>query len=75
MGTTPEFQPHGAGITGLYQLEVKLLSRASAGDVGGGLGGSFGGGGLKAQYYANARLAGRPLVTRVRTTAVDRVLS
>lgn len=45
-----------------------LLSRVSTGD---GLvdlsGGSiFGGGGLTAQYYTNARLAGRPLVTRVR---------
>lgn len=56
-----------AGVTGLYELQVMLLSRVSSGDGLADLSGSstFGGGGLTAQYYTNARLAGRPLVTRV----------
>eukprot|EP00752_Nemacystus_decipiens_P001537 g1506.t1 len=55
------------GVTGLYELQVVLLSRVSTGDGLVDLSGSsiFGGGGLTAQYYTNARLAGRPLVTRI----------
>lgn len=54
-----------AGVAGLYELQVMLLSRASTVDELAGLSGTSGGGGLTARYYTNARLAGRPLVTRV----------
>ena len=69
MSTPPPPPPRctNTGAIGLYELQVRLLSRASTGDAGGGMSGSYGGGGLTAQYYSNARLAGRPLATRVRT--------
>eukprot|EP00903_Cladosiphon_okamuranus_P013586 g12653.t2 len=55
------------GVSGQYGLQVMLLSRVSTGDGLVDLSASptVGGGGLTAQYYTNARLAGRPLVTRI----------
>lgn len=59
-------QRNNSGATGLYELQVELLSRADTGSAGTGLSGSFGGGGVTARYFANTRLAGKPLVTKVR---------
>ncbi|CAM9570598.1 unnamed protein product, partial [Ectocarpus fasciculatus] len=53
------------GVTGLYEAQVLLLSKVPTGDYLADLSGSSRGGGLTAQYYTNARLAGRPLVTRI----------
>ncbi|CAM9146088.1 unnamed protein product, partial [Ectocarpus sp. 8 AP-2014] len=53
------------GVTGLYEAQVLLLSKVSTEDVLADLSGRSRGGGLTAQYYTNARLAGRPLVTRI----------
>lgn len=53
------------GVIGLYEAQVLLLSKVPTEDFLADLSGSSGGGGLTAQYYTNARLAGRPLVTRV----------
>lgn len=57
-----------AGVSGLYRIQILLLSRANLGDAERGLQSrtSFGeGGGLTAHYYANVRLDDPPLVTRV----------
>lgn len=61
------------GVTGLYEAQVLLLSRVPTGDYLADLSGSSRGGGLTTQYYTNARLAGRPLVTRVRVVRDENI--